>query len=72
MKILIDIDAGPVSCDGCLMLVSNTFGPYCLIFKSGIAISDDDFVNLEFNMPRPPECLQAEQLVTQLKGELNV
>jgi hypothetical protein len=59
MKILIDIDAGPVNCDGCHLLIEAKHGYICDIFY----VASDG----PYNMPRPPECLAAEKAA---KGEV--
>jgi hypothetical protein len=60
MKILIDIDAGQVcrdiGCSGIDPVMCKYEQHKCAIVRKVL-------------MPRPPECLKAEQSATQLKGE---
>lgn len=99
MKILIDIDAGPVP-DKCYYLIEHDSKWWDGTLHKGVSVDCRFFTSdpnkakrfdnkvepqliierfgnscqsvtehMWVDMPRPPECLQAEQYATQLKGE---
>lgn len=59
--ILIDIDAGELYCGKCQHLGETDDGVACQVF-----LIYDESMN-EYNMPRPAECLAAEQRAKERK-----